>query len=59
MTTDADRLLINIKSNLNLIVDDMSEIIVSKIQGYDDYSEVHKMKLRRIFNQLLDMRDEL
>jgi len=59
MRTTADEHLDNAKEHLRAAIADLSRIVVEQCDGHDDYREAYRLKLKRLFNKLIDMRDDL
>jgi hypothetical protein len=41
------------------LTDELSAVVVGRVEGYDDYSEEYQAHVREQFHKLLKMRDEL
>jgi len=57
--TEADRKLDAAKSNINDAIDNIAEIVVSRLSGSDDFDSDYKSKLLKSFNELLEIRERL
>jgi hypothetical protein len=47
------------RKHVGAAVDDLSAVVVGRVEGYDDYSEEYQAHVREQFHKLLKMRDEL
>lgn len=59
VTTTADEKLVRIRADIESAVKQLSEIVIGRCWGWEDFSSEYQAKLRVYFNILLDLRDEL
>lgn len=59
METTADRKLEQAKDNINEAISNLSEIVINRCQGEDEYNQTFRMKMKACLNELLDIREEL
>ncbi len=59
MTTIADEKLYEAETHIQIAIDALSQIVVHKCQGHDDYNAEHQAKIQDVFIKLLAIRAEL
>jgi len=59
VVTSADEHLYEAKENISKAVSELSEIVINKCWGHDDFSEEYKAKIKNTFLTLLELRDDL
>ena len=57
--TTADEHLDSAKQHIKDAVKDLSEIVVEQCWGHDEYREEYSEELKRIFRELLEIRDRI
>jgi len=59
VTTTADDKLVKIRASIESIIKQLSEIIIDRDRGWEDFSLGYQDNLRNALNTFLDLRDEL
>ena len=59
VTTRADEELVEIRAGVESIIKRLSEIVIDRCWGWDDFSPSYQRQLRENLNTFLDLRDEL
>ena len=57
--TRADIVLEEAKTNIQFAIEKLSEIVINKCYGYDEFSVDYRNKIATSFNVLLSIRDNL
>lgn len=59
VNTEADKKLRDAKDHIDDAIDDMFEIVMGKVWGWDDFNVSYQMKLRQTLQKLIDVKLEL
>ena len=59
VTTTADDKLVKIREDVESAVEQLSDIVINRCWGWEDFSREYQGQLRENLNTLLDLRDEL
>ena len=57
--TRADIVLEEAKTNIQFAIEKLSEIVINKCYGYDEFNVDYRTKIATSFNVLLSIRDNL
>lgn len=56
VTTEADEIIESIKKDIDSAIKSLSEIIIDRVWGYDDYGDDYKDNLANAMHDLLKLR---
>lgn len=57
--TTADEKLDIVKESVDCAILNISEMVINKCWGWENYTKEYQTNLRNVMNQLLDIRDNL
>ena len=59
VVTTADEKLSSVKEHLRLALEDLSEIVIQKCWGYDEFNRQYQRILHECFTELVNVRSRL
>lgn len=59
MTTDADAKVENARQHIIAAIEDLSEVVVDRIWGSEQFRVDYRQKLLKCMNDLIQMREDL